>query len=679
MHPTLGPNDPEAARLDPPGDPRFHAVAKLVVATFDVPIVLISLVDGDREWFEVRYGLDVAETPREVPFCRLLLAESAALVVGDARADDRLVGSGLVMGEPHLRFFAGVPLRAAGGRVLGALCAIDLSPREWSARERETLQLLGGQVATLIELRQNERTLREQHELAFEREMKLADRERMLTSLLGGMVEGVVLQDHNGAILHHNAAAARILGLSREELTGRTSVDPRWRATRADGSTFPGEEHPAMVTLRTGEPQSDVEMCLETADGERRWISINSRPLRTSATVAPYAVVATFRDITDTRDLAEKLARHQRLVTTGTLAAGVGHEINNPLTYAMTNLGVAIEELEDIAGASPSQRLREIVGLLADAREGGERVKRIVRGLRSLVREETELQPIDVNKIVRTSIQMANQELRTRSTVDLDLGESPFVMGDEARLSQVVINILVNAAQAFTAADPSRNRIVVRTRVEGSVIIEVRDNGPGIQPEVFPRIFDPFFTTKAPGVGMGLGLAIAHVNITAFGGELDCESTVGEGTTFRIRLPYGTGEVEPVRDPAPARSPLRLLVLDDEPSILKAFRRVFRDAPDVEIVSSDDSREALERIRAGEHFDLVFSDLAMPYLNGPAFHEAVLATHPEVAERIVFLSGDMGRVEHQIFLARVPNERFEKPFTPGDLRAVVRRARAARR
>lgn len=600
------------------------------------------------------------------------------IVVEDAETDERLAGTALVTGAPHLRFFAGGPLRAADGRVVGELCVAAPSPRAFTPHQRETFRLFGSQVATLIELLQNERSLREQYEIAFDREMKLADRERMLSTVLGGMVEGVILQDQHGTILHHNDAAARILGLTREELTGRTSADPRWRATRPDGSEFPWREHPAMVTLRTGEPQSDVEMCIAKPDGERRSISINSRALRTSASAAPYGVVATFRDITDTRDLAEKLARHQRLVTTGTLAAGVGHEINNPLTYAMTNLGVAIEELEDIAGASPSQRLREIVALLADAREGGERVKRIVRGLKSLVREETELLPIDVNKIVRSSIQMANHELRTRATVELDLGESPFVLGDEARLGQVLINLLVNAAQAFVDPDPSKNRIVVRTRVEDAVVVEVHDNGPGIPPEVYPRIFDPFFTTKPPGVGMGLGLAIAHVNVTALGGELDCESTVGEGTTFRLRLPFSTGTTEPVRAPIPASTRLRLLVIDDEEAILKSFRRVFRKEPEIEIVSLADPREALERIRAGELFDLVFSDLAMPYLNGPKFYDAVRATHPALADRIVFLSGDMWRPEHQIFLARVPNERFEKPFTPGDLRAVVRRARAAR-
>lgn len=640
----------------------------------DVPVALIALVDGDRAWFEVRLGLDAsAEDPRDVPFCQVVLSERTPLFVPDAQADERFARSPLVTGAPHLRSFAGLPLRGTDGRVLGALCASGGTPRVFSTRKREMLQLLADQVTALIELRQREVSLRREHELAFDREMKLADRERMLTTVLGGMVDGVVLQDQHGTILHHNAAAAQILGLAKEELTGRTSMDPRWRATYPDGRPYPGEEHPSMITLRTGVPLSDVEMCIERPDGQRRWISINSRALRTSANVPPYAVVATFRDVTDTRDLGEKLARHQRLVTTGTLAAGVGHEINNPLTSTITNLGVAIEELEEIAGASPSQRLREIVALLVDAREGGERVRRIVRGLKSLVREETELLPVNVNKIVRTSIQMANHELFTRASVELELGEVPFILADEPRLTQIVINLLVNAGQAFTEPDPSQNRVVVRTRVDDSVWIEVADNGPGIEPAILPRIYDPFFTTKPVGTGMGLGLAIAHVNVTTLEGEITCESTVGEGTTFRVRLPNRPVPAEPAHPPASTTARLRLLVVDDEPSILKAVRRVFRD--ELEIVSVGDPRIALEQIRGGEHFDLVFCDLSMPYLSGSALYDAVREIAPALAERIVFLSGDMGRPEHQAFLARVPNERFEKPFTPGDLRAIVRRAR----
>ncbi len=659
--------------LDTDADPRFDAIAKLVATILEVPIALISLVDRDRQWFKARHGLAATETSRDVSFCGHVVADTSPLVVRDAYADDRFSDNPLVTGNLHIRFYAGYPLRTVNGHVLGTLCAIDHVPRELSASQSEALELLSRQVSALLELRMTEVRLRREREVSSEREMKLADRERLLSTVFEGMMEGVVFQDRSGAILHHNAAAESILGLTTEQLTGRTSIDPRWRATRADGSEFPGAEHPSMVTLRTGDPQSNIEMCIHAPDGEHRWLAINSRPLRTPGDIAPYAVIATFRDITENRDLTERLARQQRLVTTGTLAAGVGHEINNPLTYTLANLSMAIEELEEIAGGSSSQRLREIIGLLGDARQGGERVKRIVRGLKSLAREETELQPIDVNMTVRSAVQMANHELRTQATVELELGESPLVMADESRLAQVLINLLVNAAQAFVASDPSRNRIVVRTRVSDSVVIEVSDNGPGIDPKVLPRIFDPFFTTKVVGVGTGLGLAISHGIITALGGDLICESTVGHGAMFRIRLPLASGIVEPARGAA-ASQPLgrgRLLVVDDEPSILAAVSRMFRDAH--EVVAVEDPREALRRIRAGEHFDVVFSDLSMPYLSGVELYEAVAASHPAVAERFVFLSGDLSRPDLRAFLARVPNERFEKPFSTADLRAIVRR------
>ncbi|MBL0216392.1 MAG: response regulator [Myxococcales bacterium] len=657
--------------LDTDADPQFDAITRLVAVILEVPIALVSLVDADRQWFKSRHGLAARETPRSVSFCGHVVADLAPMVVPDAVADARFADNPLVTGEPRVRFYAGYPLRTRDGVVLGTLCAIDHAPRELSPVQLEALGLLAGQVAALLELRHAGNTLRAERQLGEEREAKLADRERLLATVFDGMVEGVVLQDRTGAILHHNPAAAAILGLSRDQLQGRTSIDPRWRATRGDGSPFPGDDHPAMVTLRTGEPLSDVEMCIDVPAGKRRWISINSRPIVGPGTSLPYAVVTTFHDISERRDVAQRLAQHQRLVTTGTLAAGVGHEINNPLTVALANLALAIEELELIEGRSPSQRLVEIIGLLEQAREGGERVKRIVRGLKSLAREEKDLLPIDANAVVRSALEMASHELRTQASVELDLSDAPLVQADDSRLAQVLINLIVNAAQAFPSSDPAQNRIMIRTRVEGQVIIEVADNGPGIEPSVLARIFDPFFTTRQVGAGSGLGLAISHGIITAFGGTLTCQTVVGEGTTFRIALPLSAIPAAPAAEIVQSPTRGSMLVVDDEPAILKSMVRMFRN--ELEVVAVADPREALRLIQAGTRFDVVFCDLTMPYLSGMELFDTVAATHPQIADRFVFISGDLSRADIRQFMGRVRNERIEKPFSIQNLRAIVRR------
>ena len=246
--------------LDSEADPRFDAIARLVAMILEVPIALISIVDRDRQWFKARHGLAATETPRDISFCGHVVAETLPLVVADTLADARFFDNPLVTGDPRVRFYAGYPLRTVAGHVLGTLCALDRAPRILSAHQSEALELLASQASALLELRMTEIRLRRERSVADEREAKLADRERLLTTVFEGMVEGVVLQDPSGAILHHNAAAETILGLSQDELVGRTSIDPRWRATRADGSDFPGAEHPSMMTLRTGVPQSDVEM-----------------------------------------------------------------------------------------------------------------------------------------------------------------------------------------------------------------------------------------------------------------------------------------------------------------------------------------------------------------------------------------------------------------------------------
>jgi len=374
-----------------------------------------------------------------------------------------------------------------------------------------------------------------------ERERALAESEGRLRAVLDGMAEGVVVQAASGGIIDANPAAEGILGLSRAQIEGRTSLDPRWRATREDGTDFPGQDHPAMVALRTGAPVTGALMGVHKPSGEVTWIRIDARPLHREGEAAAHAVVATFRDVTEDRRAAERarqLSQQERLVTTGTLAAGVGHEINNPLTYVLGNLEVAMEELRELGSGSASGRLLELVSTLDDARAGAERIRRIVRGLRALGRDDGPPVPTDVRTAVDLAVNMAMHELRQSATVRVDLGEVPPVLADESRLTQVFVNLLVNAAQAFRDRDPSRNRVTVSVRRDRrTVVVSVADNGPGIAPEVLPRIYDPFFTTKPVGVGTGLGLAISHSIVSALAGELLCESTPGEGTTFHVRLP----------------------------------------------------------------------------------------------------------------------------------------------
>lgn len=280
-----------AAILDTGAEEFFEDIVDSLQQVVDAPIVLVSLVDEQRQWFKARRGLDTAETPRDHAFCAHAILSNATLTVSDARLDARFRDNPLVTGEPRVVAYAGAPLVLECGARLGTVCAIDHAPRHWSKAEISHLERHARLAARHIDARRAHLE-RDRHRFL---EMALARAEMRYESVIQSASEGMVVQGPSGAIIDSNRAASEMLGLSEDELFGRVSRDPRWRAVRANGQAFPGDEHPAMVTLRTGEPQHDVVMGIETPAGERRWLNINTYPVRTNPCGRVDQVVAVFR------------------------------------------------------------------------------------------------------------------------------------------------------------------------------------------------------------------------------------------------------------------------------------------------------------------------------------------------------------------------------------------------
>jgi signal transduction histidine kinase len=237
----------------------------------------------------------------------------------------------------------------------------------------------------------------------------------------------------------------------------------------------------------------------------------------------------------------ERLAHAEKLAAMGTLAAGVGHEINNPLAYILSNLRFLTAELRDFTKRDEElERWKEVEEALADALQGAERVRKIVHALRTLARAQAEPpKRLDLHATIDHALEVLDPALRQRARIVKEYGPPQAVLGDETRLSQTFFHLIANAIQAIPAAHPERNEIHLLTRrdPDGRAVIEVRDRGHGIAPEHLPRIFDPFFTTKEVGEGTGLGLSICHSTIEAMSGELQVESELGRGSTFRLLLP----------------------------------------------------------------------------------------------------------------------------------------------
>jgi signal transduction histidine kinase len=382
------------------------------------------------------------------------------------------------------------------------------------------------------------------------------------------------------------------------------------------------------------------------------------------------------------RDLQSRLAQTDRLTSLGTLAAGVAHEINNPLAYVLLNLGYVAEELPKLLAGNPAERAREVRLALDHARGGAERIRDIVRSLKTFSRPENDaVGPLDVAQVLEAALAMIANEIRHRAKLVKDFVPVPEVVANEARLGQVFLNLLMNAVQALPEerTDTNEIRVVVRTASSHRVAVEVHDNGIGIAPQVRGRIFEPFFTTKPVGIGTGLGLAICHGIVTSLGGVLSVESEVGKGSTFRVELPalrHATSDhaaAHPSTFPPRPSSPLsrgRVLVVDDEPIVCFSLERLLSSEGDVVAVTS--AKEGLARIEAGERFDVILCDLMMPEMDAAAMYEALTKIAPSQADRMVFVTGGAFTTRGRDFLERVPNQRLSKPFDVDALLALVR-------
>lgn len=390
-----------------------------------------------------------------------------------------------------------------------------------------------------------------QHELR----CQIARRERWFATTLQSIGDAVVATDVHGAVTFMNSVAEKLTGWTQLEAMGHdlsevvSLMDERGAPLRS----------PVNLALERAET---VELPPNTAlvdrDGRRLTVDDCASPILDS-TGTLLGGVMVFRDVSERRRTEELLARAQRLSALGTLAAGIAHEINNPLTYVLANVGFGALELEgiiaELRGVAASwcppgmqallTRLEEAQLALREAQEGTERAARIVHSVRTLAQGgHPPLRPIQLAPVLERACKLAGASLAPPLRLIVDLGVTPTLLADDVQLAQVVTNLLVNAAQAVGAGRPGEVRLSARTNAERQAVIEVRDTGCGIPDEVLPKIFDPFFSTKGVGGGMGLGLSICHRIVESFSGTITVETQPGRGSLFRVILPPASTALE---------------------------------------------------------------------------------------------------------------------------------------
>lgn len=531
-----------------------------------------------------------------------------------------------------------------------------------------------------------ERDLRITVEIALQKhalERRIAERERWFSTTLQSIADAVIATDPNRTITFMNPVAERVTGWSSAEMVGQ-DIDAVMHLAAANGSRVENPLARAIATVETARVPPDTRIVRR--DGSSGPIEDNAAPIVDDRGTLLGAVIV-FRDVGERKGLEVRLAQAERLAALGTLAAGVGHEINNPMAAVVANVEYLREQLERLiprldapspdeaeARAHVRTKLRELAEVTDETSGASARVSRVVQDLRRFTRiQPNELAPVNLTDVVDFGLRMAQGEIRHRARVVRKYEETPLVLADEGALCQVVTNLIVNAAQAFEEEGAPRNEIAIATRTDdaGCAVIEVRDNGPGIPASVRPKIFDPFFTTKGVGQGMGLGLAISHHLVSVAGGELTVDTAQGLGTTFRIVLP--PGRLAPSR-PAPSKEPpsrrARVLIVDDEESVGRAMQRVLREEHDVTFVET--GAEALALLTPDAAFDVVLCDVAMPAITGIDVYERVLATAPALARRIVFMTGGALTPKTDAFLQSTTQRTLAKPIVPVDLRALVR-------
>ncbi|MBN9165901.1 MAG: hypothetical protein BGO98_24300 [Myxococcales bacterium 68-20] len=492
-------------------------------------------------------------------------------------------------------------------------------------------------------------------------------------------LDAMVLADDEGRYVEANPAALAMMNITIEELRQKHVLEFPTLVTESADAAW-------AAFLQAGVQSGEFEVL--HPDG--RVLVVEFRAV---AHVMPGRHLSVLRDVTERRRaeatreklaaieaekivMEKRLAIADRMASVGTLAAGIGHEINNPLAVIIGNLEYLAREIAALKAATPGPSLSALDEPLDDARTAADRIREVVRDLKLFSRPNEQRRGlIDVKGVLESSLQMASTEIRHRARLVKDYGPTPQAYGNDARLGQVFLNLVVNAAQAIAEGNAEKNeiRILTYTGDDGGAVVEVVDTGAGIAAKDLPRVFEPFFTTKEIGMGTGLGLSICQGIVHEMRGNIIVESELGRGTRFRVLLPPAPTDalasaVPGAQPAAPVRRG-RILVVDDEPMVLNAVLRSLGNAHDVKAVLT--AREALRHIEDGERYDVIVCDLMMPQMTGMELHEELSRLAPDQAERMIFMTGGAFTPRARTFLDSSSNQRVEKPFDSIHLRRLI--------
>lgn len=513
------------------------------------------------------------------------------------------------------------------------------------------------------ERRRAERALRRVHERARIRSRK------SFQSLMEKSPDGIVVHRER-RILYANPAFRELIGFDGESMEG-ISLE---RFVRPQDTN---DWERGLERLKKRES-------LEIRDREIRCFDDTTLPVDVKAFEATFdgevVQISIVRDLSEARELRAKMMEMDRMIAVGTLASGVAHEINNPLSFVHANLEFLLRRMcaGDCEEACPV--FKDLVGgdvreVVLDSLEGTNRIRDIVSDLRTMAPSELkELEPMEVEQTLETALNMASNQIEQRARVVRDYDDLPTIESDESGLAQVFLNLLVNAAQAIPEGTPEDDEIHVSTRRDDSdVVVEISDTGEGIAESDIDRIFDPFFSTKPQGQGMGLGLSICRTTIRELGGHIEVDSEVGRGSTFRVIVPgrvaaNESSEFSVPDDPFGDKTG-RIVVIDDEEKLLRSLERQLGEQFEVE--TYDKAEDALRQLESRATPEMILCDLQMPEVSGVEFLRRLEPERPDCCQRLVFITGGAFTEEVREFVEETEYRVLRKPLVLKDLMEAI--------
>jgi PAS domain S-box-containing protein len=626
---------------------RFAWVGQLDAESGSIrPIARWGAGDGYLE--EVAIVLDGSERGRGPTGSAI--REGRHVVCEDIAADQRMLPWREAALRRGFRASGAFPIARAGAP-FGALNVYSAEPGFGEPREVELLSGIAEDIGIALDFIDREK-------LRSESDRRLRESESRYRALVDQARDGIFVAGADLRYVDVNPAACAMLGYERNELLGKTILDVIEPASL--------ETHPLRLDqLKTGESVY-AERRLVRKDGSV--IDVEVHGVRT--TDGRYLSVT--RDISERKRLHVEQAATERMVSLGRLAQGIGHEINNPLAFVALNLELArsrLEPCERTGGGFPG----EVVTALDAAHEGVERIAHVVRALSAFGRGDSEtLGPVDVSSVIDGGLTLAANRLRHLSKVERDVQPGLVVHANEFRLGQVLVNLLMNAADAMEELPDRQHLLRVSSHAEdpARVVIAVADSGPGLPEGARNRVFEPLYTTKRAGRGTGIGLSISQAIVASFGGVIEAGDSEQGGALFRIVLRAST-EAPPSRARSPVkttrRGRLRVLVVDDEPMVGRVIQQALAQH---EVTVVDTVREAIETIESRE-LDCILCDLMLPDGGGEVLHRYLVEKRPEYARRVAFMTGGAFTPSARAFFEGVDAPRLEKPFGADALSEMV--------